>query len=200
MARPKHKNPLKYVNWKIVRFLEKQSYNLDSTRHFNPKEYCTKIDERLTQLKKFRRCVCLANYHFVFVTKGRCRVFFPECRTLVKIKIEQICREFNFDVLALEVMPEHIHLFVSLNQKIAPCKFWHLIRYNLQIFLYETCPILQKALSRDILQRSYYFGTIGNVTGFGILKYVSRQWEEFDRERYFFSKKYFQTKSLKEYF
>ena len=83
--------------------------------------------------------------------------FFPECRTLVKIKIEQICRDFNFDVLALEVMPEHIHLFVSLNQKISPCKFWHLIRYNLQSFLYETCPILQKALSRDILQRSYYF-------------------------------------------
>ena len=157
MARPKHKNPLKYVNWKIVRFLEKQSYNLDSTKHFNPKEYCTKIDERLTQLKRFRRCVCLANYHFVFVTKGRCRVLFPGCRTLVKIKIEQICRDFNFDVLALEVMPEHIHLFVSLNQKISPCKFWHLIRYNLQIFLYETCPILQKALSRDILQRSYYF-------------------------------------------
>ena len=157
MVRPKHKNPLKYVNWKIVRFLEKQSYNLDSTKHFNPKEYCTKIDERLTQLKRFRRCVCLANYHFVFVTKGRCRVLFPECRTLVKIKIEQICRDFNFDVLALEVMPEHIHLFVSLNQKISPCKFWHLIRYNLQSFLYETCPILQKALSRDILQRSYYF-------------------------------------------
>ena len=157
MVRPKHKNPLKYVNWKIVRFLEKQSYNLDSTKHFNPKEYCTKIDERLTQLKRFRRCVCLANYHFVFVTKGRCRVLFPECRTLIKIKIEQICRDFNFDVLALEVMPEHIHLFVSLNQKISPCKFWHLIRYNLQSFLYETCPILQKALSKDILQRSYYF-------------------------------------------
>ena len=137
---------------------------------------------------------------------------------MVKIKIEQICRDFNFDVLALEVMPEHIHLFVSLNQKIAPCKFWHLIRYNLQSFLYETCPILQKALSRDILQRSYYFifslkekmrrtkqsevilWNNWECNRFGILKYVSRQWEEFDRERYFFSKKYFQTKSLKEYF
>ena len=54
MGRTKHKNPMKNVNWPIVRKLEKLSYNFDSTTHFNHKTYCTKVDEKLQNYKTSR--------------------------------------------------------------------------------------------------------------------------------------------------
>ena len=46
---------MKYVDWKIVRFLEKKSYKVDETIHFNPEKYCSKIDEKLQRYKTSRR-------------------------------------------------------------------------------------------------------------------------------------------------
>jgi len=34
--------------------------------------------------------------------------------------MQELCKEYGWEMLALEVMPDHIHLFVSAEPKIAP--------------------------------------------------------------------------------
>lgn len=60
------------------------------------------------------------NYHIVFVTKYRHQVLKDKIQDCVKIRMQELCKEYGWEMLALEVMPDHIHLFVSAEPKIAP--------------------------------------------------------------------------------
>ena len=45
---------MKKANWTIIKKLEKKSYDVESTIHFNPQKYCTKVDEKLQNYKTSR--------------------------------------------------------------------------------------------------------------------------------------------------
>lgn len=189
---------MKYVDWKIVRFLEKKSKEIDETIHFNPEKYCKKIDEKLQVYKSSRRAKFIANYHFVFVTKGRCSVLFKEVRNLIEEQVPIIAKKYGWDILAIEVLPNHMHLFVTLDQKTPPCKYVHCVRTTLQNWLYELVPILKRALQKELFSRSYYFGTVGNVTALGVLKYIKEQWKEhkYSKSKYENSLDYLSRKNM----
>jgi putative transposase len=60
------------------------------------------------------------NYHIVLVTKYRNKVLSGAIEEYLKEQVYDICDRYGWDVLALEVMPDHVHLFVSSPPKIAP--------------------------------------------------------------------------------
>jgi len=60
------------------------------------------------------------NYHFVWSTKYRRQVLFPPIDETLKRAITALCMEHGYELLALEVMPDHIHVFLSAPPKIAP--------------------------------------------------------------------------------
>jgi len=204
MGRKKHTNHMKYVDWKIVRFLEKKSYKVDETIHFNPEKYCSKIDEKLQRYKTSRRAKFVSNYHFVFVTKGRVKILFKEVRDLISNQIPIIAKSYGWEILAIEVLPNHMHIFVTLDNKTAPCKYVHRVRTELEKWLCNLVPILRRALQRELFSRSYYFGTVGNVTALGVLKYIKNQWKDYKyfEDKYKKSSYYLAKKnlSLKDFF
>ncbi len=55
----------------------------------------------------------LINYHLIWCPKRRKKVLVGD----IKIRLEQImnevAKEKNIEILALEIMPDHLHLFVS---------------------------------------------------------------------------------------
>ena len=198
MARIKHKNTMKKANWTIIRKLEKQSYNIECTAHFNPEKYCTKVDEKLQNYKTSRHQKYVQNFHIVWVIRGRCKVMFKEIRELLKQFIEEETKKHsNWDVYACEVMPEHIHMFVSLDHLTVPAQFVGIIRKTVMEKIQELFPILKKALGEELFNRSFYSGTIGNVTGVSLLSYINRQWESEKSKRYWETKKYLQSRDLK---
>ncbi len=198
MGRIKHKNPMKNVDWSIVRKLEKLSYNLNSTTHFNPEKYCSKVDEKLQNYKKSRHQKYVANYHIVFVTRGRCKILFKEVRELLKQFIEETTKmNSNWEVYACEVMPEHIHMFVSLDHLTVPAQFVGIVRNIITHRIQDLFPIIEKALGRELFSRSFYSGTIGNVTGISLLSYINRQWESEKSKRFFETKKFLEKRNMK---
>jgi len=198
MGRKKHKNPMKHVNWPIVKKLEKLSYNIECETHFNPQKYCSKIDERLQNYKTSRRQKYVQNFHIVWVVRGRCEILFKEVRKLMKQFIEEETKKHsNWDIYACEVMPEHIHMFVSLDHLTVPAQFVGTIRKTIMKKIQQLFPILKKALGNELFSRSFYTGTIGNVTGVSLLSYINRQWEREKSKRYWETKKYLDNKNLK---
>ena len=202
MGRQKHKNAMKKANWTIIRKLEKKSYDVESTIHFNPQKYCTQVDEKLQNYKTSRHQKYVQNFHIVWVTRGRCKIMFKEVRLLAKNFIESQSEIENCQILACEVMPEHIHIFVSLRHNLHPAQFVGLIRGELTTFLHKCFPILIKALGEKLFSRSFYSGTIGNVTGIGVLRYIHQQWKNYEKENYWQTKAFLEKKnsSLKEFF
>ena len=35
--------------------------------------------------------------------------------------LQKICDDYNYHIKALEVMPDHIHIFIDVPQTVAPC-------------------------------------------------------------------------------
>lgn len=54
------------------------------------------------------------NYHLVFCPKYRHSVLKGQVETYFRRLLENICNHYNYQILALEVMPDHVHLFVSM--------------------------------------------------------------------------------------
>ena len=193
----KSKNPMKRANWKVIKFLEKKSYDVDSSEHFNPQKYCSNIDDKLQQYKTSRRSKFVANYHIVFVTRGRVKILFKEVRLLLNQFIREEIESNGWDVYAIEVMSDHIHLFVSLDNKVSIPYFVGKIRRRIKERIISCFPILEKALGEELFSNSYYSGTIGNVTGYSLMNYISRQWEDEKRERFYEFRKNDEMKNSK---
>src|SRR5660398_78394 len=70
------------------------------------------------QYKHSRNKVILINYHLIWCPKRRKKVLVGD----IKIRLEQIMNEVaiekNIEILALEIMPDHLHLFVSSHPNI----------------------------------------------------------------------------------
>ena len=84
-----------------------------------------------------------------------------------------IADEYGFDILALEIMPDHIHLFVSAPPKYAPATLVKLFKGITARKLFKEFPELKKQFRKGHLWTpSYYLGTAGNVSADTIKRYI----------------------------
>ncbi|HII74039.1 IS200/IS605 family transposase, partial [Sulfurisphaera tokodaii] len=65
------------------------------------------------EYKSTRHAKYLCNYHFLWIPKYRRKVLTGEIAEYTKEVLRTIAEELGCEVLALEVMPDHIHLFVN---------------------------------------------------------------------------------------
>ena len=59
-------------------------------------------------------------YHFVWVPKYRRKILTGDVAERLKEIIREICVEYDWEIEALEVMPDHVHLFVGCPPRSAP--------------------------------------------------------------------------------
>ena len=74
----------------------------------------------MSKIKKTRHATYLINYHIVWIPKYRRKILVGEIAEETKKILQAIADEKGWEILALEVMPDHIHLFASAPPKYAP--------------------------------------------------------------------------------
>ncbi len=177
------KNAMKNVDWKYVRFLQKRALTIDPCKHFNPWNYCNELEEKMQQIKSTRNCKYMLNFHIVWCLRGRVKILFQEARNILTEVIEAVCVEYGWTPYAIEVMPDHIHLF--LGTKDFREEVLGRLKGISSSYLHWCFPIFKKALTDGHLwSRSYYISSIGNISGKTLLKYLAKQWKEFGDPRY----------------
>jgi putative transposase len=65
-------------------------------------------------------CVFLVNYHLIWCPKRRRRILVGRLRDRLEQIIRETAPEFQSEVLALEILPDHLHLFLSTIPQWAP--------------------------------------------------------------------------------
>ncbi|MFM6400637.1 IS200/IS605 family transposase [Planktothrix sp.] len=125
------------------------------------------------QYKRKNTSVSLINYHFVFCPKRRKRVLVNGVSRRLEEIIYQKAKELECDVLALEIMPDHVHLFISCHPLIARYQIMIRIKGASSRILRKEFPHLLKLPS--LWSRSYYCGTAGSVSSETIKKYIANQ-------------------------
>jgi putative transposase len=116
------------------------------------------------------------NYHFVWSTKYRRKILFPPIDETLKGAITALCKKHAYELLALEIMPDHVHVFLSAPPKIAPAVIAKILKGSTTRQLFVKHPELKKKLwGGHLWNPSYYVGTAGQVSSDTISRYIEAQ-------------------------
>lgn len=74
-----------------------------------------------TQYHSASHCKYLIQYHIIWCPKFRFSVLHDDVDVTLKKILQEICDKYKYHIKALEVMPDHIHIFVDVPQTVAPC-------------------------------------------------------------------------------
>jgi putative transposase len=91
----------------------------------------------------------------------------------LKELIELKAKELGILILALEIMPNHVHLFVSCTPQIAANQIMFRLKGYTSRMLRKEYPYLMRMPS--LWTRSYFVSTAGNVSAETIRKYIEAQ-------------------------
>ncbi|GEM46044.1 IS200/IS605 family transposase [Deinococcus cellulosilyticus] len=125
------------------------------------------------QYKHFNTSVYLLNYHFVFIPKRRRKVLVGPVETRLKELLTEKCAECKWDILALEVMPDHVHLFLSAKPDVAPNQIMHALKGYTSRVLRREYPHLNTLPA--LWTRSFFVSTAGVISSKMVEKYIASQ-------------------------
>jgi len=126
--------------------------------------------------QEYRRketCVFLMNYHVVFCPKRRRKILVGPVRERLMQIIWETAPDLECDVLALEVMPDHVHVFLSAAPQWAPNILIGRLKGKSARLLRQEFPQLQRMPS--VWTRSYFISTAANVSSETIARYIAEQ-------------------------
>lgn len=118
--------------------------------------------------------VSLINYHFVWIPRRRKKVLIDHVETRLRELLLEKAEQLDCGVLALEIMPDHVHLFLNAHPRIAPYQIMHDLKgYSARVLRNEFPDELRHLPS--MWTRSYFVSTAGNVSSDTIRKYIDEQ-------------------------
>ncbi len=148
--------------------------------HFNPEEH--KIESKIAIVKSGRHCKYNINYHIIWVPKYRKHILFGKVADVLKTIIDGVCVDNDCENLALEIMPDHIHLFIGAKPTINPANLIKLIKGGTSRKLRLAFPDLkylgyEKHYKKfdSLWARGYYCGSAGHVSQEAVRKYILEQ-------------------------
>ncbi len=129
--------------------------------------------EKLVKVKSTRHAKYQIVYHFVWIPKYRKPILKGEIKEFLERLFEEIAQEYGFEILAMEIMPDHIHLFVSAPPKYSPSTIAKIFKGVSAKKLFQKFPELRKEYWKNHLWApSYYVATAGQVSAETIRRYI----------------------------
>ena len=118
-------------------------------------------------------CKYLVQYLIIWGPKFRCDGM---DETLKKI-LSEVCDASGYIIKALEVMPDHIHIFIDVPQTVAPCDVVRTIKSISAIEFFKAFPELKQFYARCgvLWSRGYFVSTVGHISETTVIKYIEEQ-------------------------
>ena len=159
------------TDWKVVNMLQRNAANINCKEHFQLAENA-KVE--IAKVRKTRHSVYNINYHFVWIPKTRMRILAKPFDTTVRETIRRVCAYFYWVPMALQIMPDHVHFFVSAPPKWAPAQIVQRLKAWTSKDLRESFSVIRQTRpeTSDFWASSYYCGTAGHVSAEAVAKYI----------------------------
>ena len=122
-------------------------------------------------------CKYLIQYHIIWCPKFRFSVLQDNIDVTLKQILQEICDNYKYHIKALEVMPDHIHIFVDVPQTVAPCDIVRTLKSISAIELLKKYPQLKRFYARCgvLWSRRYFISTVGHISEATVAKYIEEQ-------------------------
>ncbi len=130
----------------------------------------------MKKLVHARTVVYNVNYHIVWSTKYRRQVLVGNVGTFLKSLLKEIAANKGFQIETMEVMSDHVHVFVSAHPKIAPSYIYKMLKGISGRKLFDTFPELRKKLwNGKLWNPSTYIETVGHISEETVRRYIEAQ-------------------------
>ncbi len=113
-------------------------------------------------------------YHVVFCPKYRRPVLVAPVDERLKALCEAVASELGLTLHALEVMPDHVHLFVEADPTLCVAEMVNRLKGRTSRILRSEFPHLRSRLP-TLWSRSYFASTVGAVSEATIQRYIENQ-------------------------
>jgi len=115
-------------------------------------------------------------YHVVWCPKYRRQVLTDAVATRCEELIRSKCAEHDWAIIALEVLPDHVHLFVKAHPKHSPSYIANQLKGSTSRWLRSEFPHLRSRLP-TLWSRSFFVATVGAVSAATVQRYIDTQYE-----------------------
>jgi len=148
--------------------------------HFNPNNYG--LDTKIATVRTGSHCKFNINYHIIWIPKYRRKLLTGKVAEVLRTILNGQCEDLGMEMLALEIMPDHIHLFVGANPTTTPFKLVKQLKGNTSIqlrrcfkdLLYLNYPKHWKRF-KNLWAKGYYCGSAGHVSQEAVKRYILEQ-------------------------
>ena len=124
----------------------------------------------------------MCKYHIVFTPKYRRKIIYNQYKADIRDIIKQLCSYKGVEIIEGHLMPDHIHMLVSIPPKYSVSSFMGYLKGKSTLMIYDRHPELQSKWDKAFWARGYYVETIGNITEEAVQKYIREQAEDSRRE------------------
>lgn len=166
------------TNWNVVKMFSDRAEPVNLKEHFRLKKYEVTMKE-IAKVRYGTHCKYNINYHFVWIPKTRMKILVEPFKSEVEKSMMYLCNKKSWNPLALEIMPDHIHFFMSAHPKYAPMNIIKQIKEYTSKKLREKYSIIRDArTTNDFWATGYYCGTAGHVSAEQVARYIIEQTKE----------------------
>lgn len=113
-------------------------------------------------------------YHLVFCPKYRKAVLGGQVAVRLKELLVLKAQELGITLHTLEVMPDHVHVFVESDPSLAPAKIAAQLKGYTSRILRQEFRFLRSQLP-SLWSRSYFIGSVGRVSEATVKRYIAEQ-------------------------
>ncbi|NEO39374.1 MAG: IS200/IS605 family transposase [Moorea sp. SIOASIH] len=132
-----------------------------------------KLSSKDYEYRRTEGSVSSINYHFVFVPKRRKPVLVEHvARRLLEI-IFDLVSEHGWKLIALEIMPDHVHMFLNAPTHESPAEIARWVKGRASHHLRKEFPNLKKLPS--LWTPTYFVASTGQVSTEVVKKYIENQ-------------------------
>ena len=119
-------------------------------------------------------CVYSLKYHLVWCPKYRKKVLVGQVEARLRELLYEKANNMGVEIEALEILPDHVHMFVSADPTEAPQRLANQFKgYTSRILRLEFASL--KPRLPTLWSRSYYVGSVGHVSEESVKQYIADQ-------------------------
>lgn len=128
----------------------------------------------MEQLRSNHNVTYACHYHVVWCPKYRRKVLVNGVDARLKQIILEICQEHDALIESLEVLPDHVHLLVSVDPQFGIHRLVRLLKGRSSRLLRQEFPKLRSRLP-TLWTNSYFVSTTGGAPLVLVKKYIEEQ-------------------------
>ena len=131
-------------------------------------------------VRRTKHAVYDLKYHLVWIPKYRKDILSGEVSRYLKEVFQQISEEYEFRIDTMEVMEDHVHMFVEVPPRYSPAQAVQIFKSVSAREVFKKFPKLRKQLwAGELWSDGYFVRSVGDkVTADIIRKYIEYQTHE----------------------